>query len=164
MNWFGEIRDEEERLAVEKLTLEIPMNFRFRGTTMSCSSSTRSQQSRQPDTRTSTRVLQWTSEWLRKMTVTTREKMGTSETSRRRPQTGTSENTQEHQGGYPGGKGGKGAHRGGKNSWQMGSGQKRVTGEEKGCTGDSRTCWTGGQAGHSAAWCQKGGNNNLENH
>ena len=27
--------------------------------------------------------------------------------------------------------------------------------------GNSRTCWTRGKTGHSAAWCQKGGNTNL---
>ena len=27
--------------------------------------------------------------------------------------------------------------------------------------GETRACWTWGKTGHIAAWCQQGGNNNL---
>ena len=76
-------------LAVEILMLESLLNHRFRGRTMSYSellvaywrpsSSTRLQQSRQPETGTLTRVLRWKTESRRKMTVQTREKKETSE-------------------------------------------------------------------------------------
>ena len=48
----------------------------------------------------------------------------------------------------------------GKWVWQ-GSGKKGGKGQEKGGKGETRTCWTCGKTGHIAAWCRKGGNNNL---
>ena len=41
------------------------------------------------------------------------------------------------------------------------SGEKGGKGQEKGGKGETRTCWTCGKAGHIAAWCRKGGNENM---
>ena len=41
------------------------------------------------------------------------------------------------------------------------SSKKGGKGQEKGGKGETRTCWTCGKAGHIAAWCRKGGNENM---
>ena len=44
---------------------------------------------------------------------------------------------------------------------QKSSGKKGSKGQEKSGKGDTRACWTCGKTGHTAAWCRKGGNDNV---
>ena len=44
---------------------------------------------------------------------------------------------------------------------RKGSGKKGGKGQDKGGKGENRTCWTCGKTGHIAAWCGKGGRENL---
>ena len=80
VNKFGNIRDEEQMLAVKKLTPESLLNYRFRGTTMSYSELLVALENIIIDkvatvqTGKLTRVLQWKFEWQRKKKVKVRVK------------------------------------------------------------------------------------------
>ena len=86
-NRFGKIRDEEKMLAVKKLMPESLLNYRFRGTTMSYSELFLALENiiidkvstvpPQFESRKTTQVLRWKSEWQRGKTVKVRAKKET---------------------------------------------------------------------------------------